>query len=128
VPSIEARIATDQPSRYLRQFGKHATAMTSPRAHQMRMHGDNPIAGGNVRLRVESTDTRTTIHFDPWGRCTLHTEANTLVVRIDATDDTALQQIRDTITRDLDRFGRRELTVDWRETDDSGTTAAEAVQ
>ncbi|WP_405133024.1 DUF2218 domain-containing protein [Nocardia sp. NBC_01388] len=128
MPIIEARITTAEPDRYLRQFRKHATAMASPRAHTMRMHGTNPIARGEVRLRVDATDTRTTIHFDPWGSCTISADKDLLVVRITATDDLALQQIRDTITRDLDRFGRGALTADWREADDAGTTAGEAVR
>ncbi|WP_405136393.1 DUF2218 domain-containing protein [Nocardia sp. NBC_01388] len=125
MPTIEARIATDQSGRYLRRFGKHASAMASPRAHRMRMHGSNPIARGEVRLRIESTGALTTIHFDPWGRCALRAETDALVARIDASDDRAMQQIRDTITRDLERFGPGELAVDWHEVDGSAATDAE---
>ncbi|MFQ6392169.1 DUF2218 domain-containing protein [Nocardia sp. KC 131] len=128
MPIIEARITTDRPDRYLRQFRKHATAMASPRAHKIRMHGKNPVTRGQVLLRVEATDALTTIHFDTWGRCMISADGDLLIVRIDATDDLALQRIQDTITRDIDRFGRGALIADWREPDDSGTTTAEAGQ
>lgn len=119
MPTIRARIATDRPGRYLRQFGKHASAMASPRGHRMRMHGGNPIANGDIQLRVDWTDTVATVHFDPWGRCVLRAEADALVILIEAVDDQGLQQIRDTIARDLERFGRGALVADWQELDDS---------
>lgn len=119
MPTIETRIATDQAERYLRQFCKHATAMGSPKAHRMRMHGV-PAALGEVRLRVQQTETHATIHFDPWGSCRMDAAPGVLTVRIDAADDQALQRIRDTISRDLERFGRGGLAIDWTAADNTG--------
>ncbi|MFJ9364478.1 DUF2218 domain-containing protein [Nocardia sp. NPDC101769] len=115
MPALESRVPTDRPARYLRQFRTHAEAMASPRGH--RVHAGNPQAAGEIHLRVEGTDSRTTAHFGPWGHCTLTAEPETLVVRIDATDAAALRRIRDILTRDLTRFGGGSLTVDWRDPD-----------
>ncbi|MGW4769144.1 DUF2218 domain-containing protein [Nocardia sp. NPDC004278] len=123
MPIIEARIPTDRPHRYLRQFTKHASTMGSPRAHRIRKHSD-PVTHAEIALSIESTDIRTTIVFDPWGRCVLSDDANTLNVRIEATDDRALQRIREIITRDLDRFGRHELTVQWQSIDEPDSAGA----
>ena len=126
MPTIQTRIPTARAERYLHQFCKHAAAMSSPRGHRMRMHGGSPVASGEVRLRVEESERLATVVFDPWGRCVLRADANTLEVRIDGADQQALQRIRDTVTRDLERFGSRDLTVRWDSIDDS--TAAEAEQ
>jgi hypothetical protein len=123
MPTIEARIPTDRPGRYRRQFTKHASAMGSPRAHRIRGHG-NPASHAEIELRVESTDTRTCIVFDPWGRCVLSEDTNTLTARIEATDNQALQRIREIITRDLDRFGRHELAVQWQSIDEPDSAGA----
>ncbi|WP_433566209.1 DUF2218 domain-containing protein [Nocardia sp. CA-151230] len=115
MPALESRVPTDRSARYLRQFRTHAEAMASPRGD--RVHAGNPRATGEIHLRVEGTDTRTTAHFAPWGHCTLTAEPEALVVRIDATDAAALHRIRDILTRDLARFGGGSLTVDWRDPD-----------
>ncbi len=85
----------------------------------MRMHGGAPSALGEVRLRVEQADTHATIVFDPLGRCRMDASPDDLTVRIDAVDNQALQRIRDTIGRDLERFGRSGLAIDWTEVDDT---------
>lgn len=121
MPTIEARIQTDRPGRYLRQFAEHASAMGSPRASRMSGHG-GPSAHPDLALRIESTDTHTTVVFDPWGRCVLSEDAETLIVRIEATDDRALQRIREIITRDFERFG---LTVRWQPIEADNTGAAQ---
>ncbi|MFI7668081.1 DUF2218 domain-containing protein [Nocardia sp. NPDC049526] len=118
MPTIEARIPTDRPGRYIRQFAQHATAMGTPRGHRMRGHG------GRVELRVESSNTNTTVVFEPWGRCVLRADADALVVRIDSPDDTALQRIRELVSRDLDRFGRHELIVCWQRVDEPDSSGA----
>jgi hypothetical protein len=39
---------------------------------------------------------------------------DTLTLRVEATDEDGLERIQDIITRNFNRFGRRErLTVDW---------------
>ncbi len=120
--TLEARIATARPERYLRQFAKHATAMGSGGGHRIRRHDGSPIAHEDVRVRVEATESHVTVRFTPWGNCCLHAEPGLLRVRIEAVDSTALQRIRDTVTRDIERFGRGEFTVRWHPADHPGTT------
>ncbi|MVU77661.1 DUF2218 domain-containing protein [Nocardia sp. ET3-3] len=113
MPTLEARIPTDRPARYLRQFRTHAEAMASPRGRRLRAHAGNQHSPNTVQLRVEGTDDRTVAHFDPWGTCTLTATTNTLVIRLDAPDTTALDRLRDLITADLARFARGALTIEW---------------
>ena len=122
MPIAQARIATERPGRYLAQFCKHAAAMGSPRGHRVRRHGDHPAAHADVQLHAQWSATDGTVSFDPWGRCLLRTESGVLVVRVEAADDQALQRIRDIVTRDLGRFSRHNLTLDWQRVDAAGRT------
>ncbi|WP_280264777.1 DUF2218 domain-containing protein [Nocardia wallacei] len=124
MPTVEAHVRTDRPVRFLRQFCKHADAMSSPRAHRMRMHQTSPALRGDVRLRIEHTDTSATIHFEPWGTCLLRIDTQTLVIRIEAVDKPALHRIRDIVTHDLQRLGHGEPTIEWDEHDASGGAAS----
>jgi hypothetical protein len=84
----------------------------------MGRHDGNPLAGGEVTLHVEQSADRTTVRFDPWGRCTVHAELDRLALRIEAADEQHLRRIQRIITRDIERFGRREhLSVAWRHRD-----------
>jgi hypothetical protein len=111
----EAQIETERPSRYLVQLCRHAFGMNRMPGHRPRKHaGGDSLPLGEVQLEAEWSDTHGVISFAPWGQCTLAANANTLTLRIDASDEDRLQQIQDVITRDLDRFGRRErLLVNW---------------
>lgn len=114
--TAEARIETERARRYLHQFCTHAAAMAGARGHRIRIHdGEDPLGRGEVHLHVDSSDDQGIITFDPWGRCILRAEdGNTLTVRVDATDEQNLHRIQDIITRDIERFGRRDqLTVTW---------------
>jgi hypothetical protein len=52
--------------------------------------------------------------FTPGATCTLTATADVLTVRIDADCEQSMTRVRDVITRDLQRFGRREaLIVCW---------------
>lgn len=114
MPTADAAIVTPRAARYLAQFGKHAGAMAGERGHGMRMHGDDPLGSGEVTLHVERADDQVVVTFDPWGRATLRAQADRLTVRAEATDPQHLHRIQDILTRDIERFGRREhLTVTW---------------
>jgi len=118
VPTAEATLPTPNARRYVTQLGKHATAMAGGRGHRMRRHDGNPLAGGEVTLHVAQSADRTTLTFDPWGRCTVHAELDRIALRIDAADEQNLRRIQQIITRDIERFGRREhLSVAWRNLD-----------
>ena len=109
MPTAEARIPTGQPSRYLIQLCRHANSIN----HKIL----RPYAGRTqVRPEIQQagwSDTRGTLTLG-WGRCTMQADPGTLTVRAEATDKESLQQIQDLITRNLERFGRREhLKVNW---------------
>jgi len=121
MPTAEAQIETERPSRYLVQLCRHAAAMTGPRGHRRRTHGEgdgdgdgDALALREARVRAEWSETRGVVDFAPWGQCTLAASADLLVLHVEAADEESLRRIQDVITRDLDRFGRRDhLTVNW---------------
>jgi hypothetical protein len=122
MPSAEARVETERSSRYLVQLCQHAAAMDGPHGHRLATHrGDGPLP----HVRAEWSDARGVIHFDPWGRCTVEATSATLTLRIEAAGDDGLRQIRDVITADLERFGRRDhLAVTWRRSEAPGPDPA----
>jgi hypothetical protein len=127
MPTAEAQIETDRPSRYLTQFCKHAAARAG--GHGPRMHLRAILGRREVQVQAEWSETHGVVTFDPWGQCTLTANAAILTLRVEATDEDNLGRIQDVITRDFTRFGRRErLTVAWRRpetpsiTSDTGPT------
>ena len=123
MPVVEARIDTDRPSRYLVQFCKHAAAMAGG-GHTARLHLRGGGAGHGVQVAAQWSDTHGTVTFTPWGVCTLTADAGLLTVRIDAASDDGLARIRDIVSRDLERFTRRNpVTVAWQPSADTGTSA-----
>lgn len=116
MPILRAHIQTERAGRYLAQFCTHAAAMGGGRI--ARLHPYGPAAHREVRVTAEWSDTSGTVTFTPWGECTLTVGTGTLTVRIDASDEEALTRIRDIVTRDLERFSRREpLTITWQRQD-----------
>jgi hypothetical protein len=115
MPSVEARLATDRPSRYLEQFCRHASVMGdgAGRTHRGRPHAPerSPLSA-----RAEWSQTRGVVTFNSTGRCTLTTGTGVLIVRIEADDADGLRLIQCVVTDDFARFGRREgVTLDWQE-------------
>jgi hypothetical protein len=111
VPVAEAAIETPRAARYLAQFGKHATAMAAGRGHG---HGRGPMARDEVNLHVECADDEVVVTFDPWGRATLRARDDKLTVRAEAADQQNLTRIQEILTRNVERFGRRDqLTLTW---------------
>lgn len=126
MPTSEARIETPQAGRYLKQLRQHANAISG---HVSRgLHDHLERATTHLRLRqVESSDTHAVLSFDQ-GRCAIHAEADTLILRAEAGDAASLRRIEEIVTADLERFGNREhLTVTWRSRrhDDSNTAVQE---
>ncbi|GAA4581398.1 DUF2218 domain-containing protein [Planotetraspora phitsanulokensis] len=112
MPILQAQIQTTRAGRYLVQFCKHAAAMGG--GHAARTHAHGSAAHREVQVAAEWSDTSGTVTFTPWGQCTLVAEADGLTVRIEAPDEEGMIRIRDVVTRDFDRFGRRDsVTVTW---------------
>ncbi len=136
----EATIRTGRPTRYLTQLCRHAGAMArqgngpgfhgpdrgahddhepaghAPEGHGHAGHGpgDRRPGGGDVQVRAYYGDGQGVVTFTPWGRCVLNAADDRLTVRVEAVDEHALARIQGIITRNLERFGRRdELTLTW---------------
>lgn len=118
MPILQAHIKTDRASRYLVQLCKHATAMGDGGGHSPRMHLRGNVARRHVRVAAEWSEASGTVAFTPWGVCRLTARANTLTLRVEAADEDGLIQIRDVVTRDLQRFSNRDpLTITWQPPD-----------
>jgi hypothetical protein len=115
MPSIEARIDTDRPNRYLSQLCRHASAMDTMSGHRIRGHADAPRSpDATLTVVAECSDHTGILTFNRGARCIINAAANLLTLRIDADSEQVLNQVRDVITRDLERFGRRDgLIVTW---------------
>ena len=112
----ESVIPLDRPSRYLTQLCKHAAAMgATGGGHRPRNHAvSGALARGELQVTATCTDTHGVITIAPWGQATLTAGDSALTVRVQATDADALARIQRILTRDLERFGRRDqLTVAW---------------
>jgi len=120
MPILQAQIATDRASRYLVQFCKHAAAMGNG-GHTPRMHMHGAVADRQVQVAAEWSEFTGSVTFTPWGRCTLTADSNGLAISIEAADEEGLGLIRDVVTRDFERFSRRDpMTVTWQRPDDPG--------
>ncbi|MGH3192518.1 MAG: DUF2218 domain-containing protein [Streptosporangiaceae bacterium] len=107
--TAEARLQTEQPSRYLVQLCRHASLIN----HKiLQRHGAKAQVRPEVQ-HVEWSDTDGTLTFS-WGRCMMQAGPGTLTVRAEAANEENLQRIQDLIARNLERFGRRDhLKVNW---------------
>jgi hypothetical protein len=107
--TAEARIQTEHPSRYLAQLCRHANSINHKILH---LHASKAQARPEVQ-HVEWSDSDGTLSLT-WGLCTMQAGPDTLTVRAHATNEENLQQIQNLITRNLERFGRRDhLKVNW---------------
>jgi uncharacterized protein len=119
--TVEAQIETDRGSRYLVRICKHAASMGDARGHRPRVHLGGMLAHQVVQVQAEWSDARGTVTFSPGGQCTMQANASMLTVRIEATDEESLQRIQDILSRDIDRFGRRDqLKVNWHRPEEPG--------
>ena len=99
----EATVDTDRAGRYLEQLCRHAAAM-----------GTGGHRHGGPAVAAERSADRGVLTLEPWGRCVLHAGAAALTLRVEAADADGLRAIQDIVTRDLERFGRRDgVAVRW---------------
>ena len=111
--AAEAEVPTGQPERYLTQFCRHARqAHRLP--HARGRHGDRGAAPPLQVASAEAAGSRGVVDFGS-GRCTLQAREQTLLLRAEAGGEPELRAIQELLTRNLERFGRREgLRVRWR--------------
>lgn len=95
---------------------EHDDAGHEPEGHGRAGHGPGGrgLGGGDLQVHAEYGDDQGVITFTPWGRCVLNAAEDRLTVRAEAVDGPALARIQGIVTRDLERFGRRdEVTLTW---------------
>jgi hypothetical protein len=107
--TAETHIQTERPSRYLVQLCKHADSINHK---TLNLHARKAQARPQVQ-HVEWSNADGILIFSS-GRCTMKAGPDTLTVRVEATNEEDLQRIQNLITRNLERFGRRDqLKVSW---------------
>lgn len=75
--------------------------------------------------QIEWSDTHGTLNLG-WGRCAIQADPGALTVHVEAASEENLQRVQGLITRNLERFGRREhLKVTWQQPDTTTTPAGE---
>ncbi|MDN3021408.1 DUF2218 domain-containing protein [Streptomyces sp. S.PB5] len=120
MPTVEARVGTERPARYLVQLCKH---FSNKGRHLGRgLHGHS---GGDTQAlremravaeqaQVEWSDTEGRVVL-PWGRIELRAAPGALVLRVEAAAEGDLSRLQELAGGHLERFGRRDgLRVSWR--------------
>jgi hypothetical protein len=89
--------------------------MNSTSGHRLRARSHAQRAeDATLTVHAECTETAGVLTFNSGAHCTISATPNLLTVRIDADAEHTMNQVRDVVTRDLERFGRRDgLTVSW---------------
>jgi hypothetical protein len=112
MPTAEAHVQTDQPSRYLVQLCKHARQVHRLRHRPPAHNGSEGQPPPRVQ-HVEWTDTDGVVSFG-WGQCTLLATPNMLTLRAEAASEETLRRVQEIVASDIERFGKRErLQVTW---------------
>lgn len=119
MPTAEAHVETERPSRYLVQLCKHFSNKGRHLGHRPRAHlgGDaqtlRDMRAVAEQAQVEWTDTEGNVSL-PWGRITLRAAPGVLTVRIEAADQEDLKRLQNLLAGHIERFGRRDgLQVSW---------------
>ncbi|WP_128382450.1 DUF2218 domain-containing protein [Streptomyces cavernae] len=129
MPTVEARVETDRPSRYLVQLCKHFSNKGRHLGHRPRAHGSGDerafrdMRAVAAQAQVEWSDTDGQVDL-PWGRVTLRAAPGALTLRVEAVGDEDLRRLQDVVAGHVERFGRRDgLQVSWQR---PGPTAGSA--
>src|SRR5712691_5745789 len=120
MPTAEARVQTEHPSRYLAQLCKHAGKMSGHQRPRPRGHGRDAPGGSGHRSEsppevrhAEWSDTDGIVTLN-WGQWTMHATPGTLALRAEAASEEDLRRIQDLLTARLEKIGRRDhLVVIW---------------
>ncbi|MFE9646383.1 DUF2218 domain-containing protein [Streptomyces sp. NPDC006365] len=132
MPTTEARVETERPSRYLVQFCKHFSHKGRHLGHRPRAHlgGDAQMPSATravaEQARVDWSDTDGEVSL-AWGRITLQAGPGVLTLRVEAAGDEELRRLQDLAAGHVERFGRRDgLQVTWQRLDSSADSHAGA--
>lgn len=99
--TAETRIETANASKYLDELCRQLNA----RSH----------AKPELGVRVTWTDAEGSVDFG-WGRCAIRARETSLHVRAEATDQDALRQVRELMTRHLEKLvSSNELPLAWQQ-------------
>jgi uncharacterized protein len=105
----EARVETEDASRYLVELCEHLNQKAE--------------AKPELGVRVAWTKGNGTVDFG-WGRCAMRADEDSLSLRAEADDDDGLRQVRELISRHLQKHaGDDRLTLTWRQ---DGTAIADS--
>jgi hypothetical protein len=110
MPTAEAHVQTEHPSRYLTQLCKHARQVHRLRHRPPTHDGGDPQPPPKVQ--APQTETDGIVSFS-WGQCTLQASPYAQAPRRSHQREN-LQQVQEIVARDIERFGKREhLKVAW---------------
>lgn len=133
MPTAEARVETERPSRYLVQLCKH---FSNKGRHLGRGFHGHPGGDGQAlremqavaeQAQVEWSDTEGHVAL-PWGRITLRATPGVLVLRVEAAAEDDLRRLQELVAGHVGRFGRRDgLQVNWQATASPALSPAAAV-
>ena len=99
--TTETRIETGNASKYLDELCRQLDA----RSH----------AKPELGVQVEWTDAAGTVDFG-WGRCTIQARETSLQLHAEAADQDALRQVRELMTRHLEKLASsNELPLTWQQ-------------
>ena len=133
MPTAEARVETERPSRYLVQLCKHFDNKGRHLGHRPRAHGGGDalalreMQAVAAQVQVDWTDTQGTVSL-PWGRCEMRAVTGVLMLHLEADDEANLGRLQELVSGHIERFGRREeLKVAWDRLEPSTASSGEAV-
>lgn len=111
--TAEAHVPTDHANRYLTQLCQHASKMGQHRSSDHASRSHHAGSAYQPVLHVDWSDTIGAIRFGE-GQCILEASKNALLLRVEATSESALRRLQDGIAHRLETFGHHEhLTVQW---------------
>lgn len=124
MPTAHATVATTRPSRYLTQLCRHVDHLSRRSDHRPHpRRDDREHAAPGPDAHVVWSDTAGTIELG-WGRCTLTTDDDALLLHAEANDDADLHRLQALLSARLHQIGGRDhLAVSWQPTSTSAAAA-----
>jgi hypothetical protein len=108
--TAEAHVETGRAGRYLDQLCRHVSRMGRHGGHAP------PSRSGHAAPEVQHVEWSDSdgVITTGWGRCTVQATPGALTLRVEATDEEALQRLQDRVAHRLETIGRRDgLKVNW---------------